>query len=153
MSMSDAAQPAPRRAVRLIFEYEGEEVRLVTQQPVEMAIPGFDIARVERAGYYVDARDEADHTLARVPARNAMDTSTEVFPEQPGEPITRIEVSEPQGAFTVVVPAPEGADHVTVVRVAPGRPEAPMPGSRATSAVPGSPEVTDLTSFPLETGQ
>ena len=148
--MSDARQPAPRRAVRLIFEYEGDEVRLVTQQPVEAAVTGFDIAQVERPGYYVDARDADGQTLARVPARNAFAVSTEVFPEQPGEPITRIDVPEPRGAFTVVVPVSDRVDRVAIARVSPGRLEAPMPGTRATSPVPGSPEVTDVASFPLE---
>jgi hypothetical protein len=151
--MSDARQPAPRRAIRLIFEYEGDEVRLVTQQPVEMAITGFDIAQVERPGYYVDARDADGQTLARVPARNAFAASTEVFPEQPGEPITRIDVPEPPGAYTVVVPVPERADHVAVTRVAPGTPGAPRPGTLATSPVPGSPEVTDVATFPLDSSQ
>jgi hypothetical protein len=151
--MSDAEQPAPRRAMRLIFEYEGDEVRLVTQQPVETVVTGFDIAQVQRPGYYVDARDEDGQTLARVPARNAFATSAEVFPEQPGEPITRVDVPEPKGAFTVVVPVPERADHVAVARVSSGRPEAPRLGTLATSPAPGDPEVTDVATFPLETDQ
>jgi hypothetical protein len=136
--------------MRLIFEYEGDEVRLVTQQPVEAAVTGFDIAQVERPGYYVDARDADGQTLARVPARNAFSTSTEVFPEQPGEPITRVDVPEPRGAFTVVVPVPETTEHVAVTRVTPGRPEAARPGTLATSPVPGNPEITDVATFPLE---
>jgi hypothetical protein len=151
--MSDAEQPSPRRAMRLIFEYEGDEVRLVTQQPVETVVTGFDIAQVQRPGYYVDARDADGQTLARVPARNAFATSAEVFPEHPGEPITRVDVPEPRGAFTVVVPVPEGADHVAVARVSPGRPEAPRLGTLATSPVPGDPEVTDVATFPLEASQ
>ena len=151
--MNDARQPTPRRAMRLIFEYEGDEVRLVTQQPVEIVVTGFDITQVQRPGYYVDARDADGQTLARVPARSAFATSAEVFPEQPGEPITRVDVPEPRGAFTVVVPVPERADHVAVARVSPGRPEATRLGTLATSPVPGDPEVTDVATFPLETNQ
>jgi|SRR5215212_4026299 len=150
--MNHGTQPAPTPAVRLIFEYEGDRIRLVTQQPVDMVITGFDLAQVERPGYYVDARDAAGQTLARVPARNVLEASTEVFPERPGDPITRVDVAEPRGAFTIVVPVSDRADHVAVVRVSASRPEAPMPGSRATSPVPGSPKVTDLASFPLELG-
>ena len=148
--MNDTSQPMPTLAMRLIFEYEGDQVRLVSQQPVDVAITGFDIARTQHPGYYVDTRDAAGRTLARVPARDAFSASAEVFPEQPGEPITRVDVANPTGAFTVVVPAPEGADHVTVVRVAPATPEAVLPASRATSAVPGGPEVTELARFPLQ---
>lgn len=151
--MDDARQPTPRRAMRLIFEYEGDEVRLVTQQPVETVVTGFDIAQVQSPGYYVDARDTDGQTVARVPARNAFATSAEVFPEQPGEPITRVDVPEPRGAFTVIVPVPESADHVAIARVSPGRTDATRVGTLATSPVPGDPEVTDVATFPLETSQ
>ena len=104
--MPDTVQPTPTLAMRLIFEYEGDEVRLVSQMPVDLLITGFDISRTQRAGYYVDTRDASGQTLARVPARNVFSTSAEVFPEQPGESITRVEVPTPRGAFTVVVPAP-----------------------------------------------
>jgi len=150
MSMSDASQPAPTRAVRLIFEYEGDQVRLVSQQPVEMVITGFDIARTEHPGYYIDTRDAEDHTLARVPARNAFSGSTEVFPEKPGEPITRVDVAKPRGAFTVVVPAPADADHVSLVQVMPAKPDVLAPAGRATSLVEGGAQVVELARFPLK---
>ena len=38
-------QNQPAKAVRLIFEYEGEAVRLISQQPVEMVIPARTINR------------------------------------------------------------------------------------------------------------
>ena len=97
MSTSEPTQAAQTYAVRLIHEYEGDRVRLVAQQLVEIAITGFDIARVKHPDYYVDTRDEADWTLARAPAREAFAASAEVFPEQPGEPISRIGVVEPRG--------------------------------------------------------
>jgi hypothetical protein len=147
--MSDVNQPMSTLAIRLIFEYEGDQVRLISQQPVDVAVTGFDIARAQHPGYYIDTRDAAGRTLARVRARDAFSSSAEVFPEQPGEAITRVDVGQPRGAFTVVVPAPEGANHVTVVHVAPAQPEAPLPSSRATSPLPGGPEVTELADFPL----
>jgi hypothetical protein len=150
MPTNDATQPKPNLAIRLIFEYEGDQVRLVSQQPVDLAITGFDIARAQHPGYYIDTRNAAGRTLARVPARDAFAGSAEVFPERPGEPISRVDVPKPRGAFTVVVPAPEGADHVSVVRVAPPKPEVRLPASGATSPVPGGPEVTDLAKFPLQ---
>jgi hypothetical protein len=152
MSTSDPTQSATTRAVRLIFEYEGDKVRLVSEQPVEMAVTGFDLARVEHPGYYVDIRDAMNRPLARVPVRNAFVTSAEVFPEQPGEPITRVDVAEPRGAFTVVIPASDNAHHVTVLQVVRGKPEVPVPGGPATSPVPGRAGVKDLATFPLSQG-
>lgn len=66
--MNDTSQPKPTRAMRLIFEYEGDQVRLINQQPVEMGITGFDILgdrpserrfRVSRSGRNRDPLDEA----------------------------------------------------------------------------------------------
>src|SRR4029077_16389075 len=73
-------EPVPTNAVRLIFEYEGDQVRLVSQHPVNIAISGFDIAQEEQPGYFVDTRDAAGQTLARVRIREAFATSVEVFP-------------------------------------------------------------------------
>ncbi len=146
MSPSDTIPhgEASPRSMRLIFEYEGDRVRLVSQQPVDVAITGFDLPHIEHPGYYVESRDKSGRALARVPARNAFAGSMEVFPEQPGEPITRVDVPQPKGAFTVVVPAPTAADHVTVMQIAHPKP-APAGGQAALAA----PEAIDLVSFPL----
>jgi hypothetical protein len=139
--------------VRLIFEYDGDAVRLVSQQPVEVAIPGPDFVQVHAAGTFVDARDSADRTLARVHARGMSEGALEVFPEKPGEPIVHVKVERPQGAFTVVLPVPQAAKRVTVVRVA-ARLEAP--GAAAPARAPGAfaaePafETRELGTFPLQ---
>ena len=41
--MSEASPPDRPAAVRLIFEYEGDQVRLVAQQRVDVAVPGLDL--------------------------------------------------------------------------------------------------------------
>ena len=151
MAAPSANQPAPAKATRFIFEYDGDQVRLVSQQPVEVAVPGADIAQTDAPGFYVDARDQSGRTLARVAARSAFAGSAEVFPEQPGEPIVRVDVVRPKGAFTVVVPTPAGADPVTVVPISPGRAGERRPLTGATSPLAAQPRVVDLASFPLTT--
>jgi hypothetical protein len=148
MPMNDTSQPMPSR--RLIFEYDGDQVRLVSQQPVEMAITGFDIARTELPGYYIDIRNAENRTLSRVPASNAFSASMEVFPENPGEKITRIDVEKPRGAFTVVIPAPSDADHVGLVQVLSGKSDVLAPAGQATSRVEGAAQVVELARFPLK---
>jgi hypothetical protein len=148
--MTDAQTAGPAsRAVRLIFEYDGDNVRLVLQQPVDVAVTGFDLARTERAGHFVEVRDAQGASLARVPVRDAMTASAEVFPEAPGQPITRVDVPT-QGAFTVVVPATEAARRVAIVRSEPVAGTA-LPQT-ATSAPPPAPAVrsVDIADFELE---
>jgi hypothetical protein len=133
----------PQRAVRLIFEYDGDDVRLVARQTVDMVV--VDTDRTDAPGYYIDARDSSERTLARVAARAAFARSREVFPERENEPIVRTDVQRPRGAFTVTLPAPETADHVTVVRI-------PAPAEGVTE-VRGRDRLAsraiDLASFPL----
>jgi hypothetical protein len=74
----------------------------------------------------------------------------EVFPEKLGEPITRVDVAKPRGAFTVVVPAPGDADYVSLVQVTPAKPEVLAPAGRATSRVEGGAQAIELVRFPLK---
>src|SRR5918997_916849 len=125
--MDEVREPSRTPAVRLIFEYDGDDVRLISQQPVDVAVPGFDIGTVAHPGHYVEMRDDASRTLSRVPVRGAFEDSAEVFPEQPGEPIVRVDAPR-RGAFTVVVPAGRGARQAALVEVraaAPAEPGAP----------------------------
>jgi hypothetical protein len=140
-----AEQDTTPQAVRLIFEYDGDTIRLVSQQPVDMIVS--PVQERQQPGIYVDARDAAGATLASVPAPpTAFSGSLEVFPEQPDEPIVRVDTPRPRGAFTVVVPASDAARQVALVRVAPSSPTPGVPDAGARAA----PEATDLATFPLD---
>jgi hypothetical protein len=131
-------------SVRLIFEYEGDNVRLVAQQPVDVAVTGFDLARTNRPGHYVEMRDDAGTALARVPVHETFSGSAEVFPEDHAQPITRVDAPA-QGAFTVVVPASPAAKRVAVVRLEPAAGLAAAPGAPLENV-----QTVDLASFELE---
>jgi hypothetical protein len=149
--MDKAVELKPRPAVRLIFEYEGDEVRLVAQLPVEVAVPGFDLAKVPHPGHYVETRTAAGEPLSRVPVRDAFSTSAEVFPEKPGGAISRVDVAQPKGAFTVIVPAGAAAEQVALLQVhAPVEPRGPRPPTTATTPAPGQPRIVEMATFPLE---
>lgn len=139
-----AEQVPPVRLVRLIFEYEGNSVRLISQQPVDTAFASLDAPASDDPGFFIDSRDASNATLARVAAPNAFVGTAEVFPERLGEPITRVAVGIPTGAFTVVIPAPETTDHVTVLQLKPRLP--PFDGA---SVGPAAPEVIELGTFPI----
>jgi hypothetical protein len=132
-------------AIRFIFEYDGDEMRLVSQQHVDVAVTGFDLpSRAAAApGVYVQVRGADGAALADVPVRGAPSRSVEVFPERPGAPIVRTDVDRPQGAFTVVVPAPAAARRVAVVRVE------QAPGARGEREAPEL-SSTELAAFDLE---
>jgi len=136
--------PAPVSAMRFIFEYDGDAVRLLSQQPVDMAITGAELGQSLAVGYFVDARDADNRTLARVHARGLSGGTAEVFPETPGEPIVHVKVEQPKGAFTVVLPVPAGAARVALVQVLP-QADAHTAAAGAAAPLRG----TDIASFPL----
>jgi hypothetical protein len=67
----------------------------------------------------------------------------EVFPEQHDHPITRVDVPQTKGAFTVIIPAPDATDHVTLIRATPDRAAALAAG------VAAEPTITEVASFPI----
>jgi hypothetical protein len=84
-----------------------------------------------------------------VPAQHAFAESAEVFPEDHGEPITRVDV-ERRGVFTVLAPLPDAARRVAIVRLAPRDAAAPTIAGGTTSPAPGEPETVEIASFDLE---
>ena len=140
----------------MIFEYEGDEIRLISTQPVDVALTGFDLSRevAPTPGHYVQLRTAEGATLAQVPLRDRPSASAEVFPETHGEPIVRTDLERASGAFTVVLPSVAAARQVVVVEVshrsltedlAPQEGVAPAPGGAE-----GATTSTDLASFAID---
>jgi hypothetical protein len=135
----------------LIFEYDGDDVRLVMQQPVDM--PATVAPPAQQAGYFVDTRDASGRTLARVAAHGAFQDSVEVFPEQHGEPITRLQLDRPRGAFTIIVPAPQDTDHVSLVQVTASPGDAAQPATRSRVQSHSAMQEREIARFPIQTGR
>ncbi len=156
--MSDLTQPSSPPdssgpgAIRLIFEYSGQQITLVGQYRVDVAVPGVDLPSQLSPGHFVEVRSADGAALARVPVREDISGAAEVFPEDHSEPITRLDKPVAEGAFTVVVPAPSAAHSVAVILVASAEPTAqPSPGGEP---APRSVEMTptELASFPIDQG-
>ncbi len=145
--MTQSAGEAGAGAVRLIFEYEDDTVRLVSQQPVDVSISGFDAGETQAAGHFVETRRDDGTRLARVAVRGAFLSSAEVFPEDHSEPIVRVDTPV-RGAFTVVVPASAQATTVAVVRAA-ARGAGAQPPEGGQGLAPGAPAEVELGTFPL----
>ncbi|MEU5884164.1 hypothetical protein [Spirillospora sp. NPDC047279] len=111
--------PRERGAVRLDFAYEGRRARLVSTERVDMVVPPTDALEgyEGQRGFWVEVRDPDGRTLHRRVMADPMDTTVEVFSAGPGASPQRVPAERPQGAFTVVVPDLEGADHLALVGV------------------------------------
>jgi hypothetical protein len=134
--------------VRLVFQYDGRHVQLLSQSPVTMVVPHANPGQAA-PGIYVDSRSVDDVPLARVRAYRAMAPSAEVFPARAGERPHHVARSQ-RGAFSVVVPVPQAADHVTLVRIAHGTAAPSDAAARTLTAHDGAPAMaTDLARFPL----
>jgi hypothetical protein len=132
------------RTVRLIFSYDGDDITLVSQQVVDVRPAAPYFAAPQTPGHYVEVRSAEGDVLAGAAAANVFSRTAEVFPETPGEPIVRVDVEKPHGAFTVLVAAPRASAQVALVRVEEaGEPE----GVRGAPAPARS---QDLATFPLD---
>src|SRR3954454_12720705 len=132
----------PQRAIRLVFEYEGDDVRLVSQARIDKVLPQTDqsVDATSHRGTWSEVRDGDGATLDRRVLVDPMPRDAEVFPEQLGGEISREPLDRPSGVFTLLVPDLEGADHVAVLSNSPGQ-----AGVRSAEAGPTELVRVDLT--------
>jgi hypothetical protein len=132
------------RSLRLIFQYDGDRVDLVSRQAVDMAAPTSDALNDfgGRLGSWIELRDPEGVALHRQVLHDPLGASTEVFSSDPEHSLGRVDRTRQTGAFTVVVPDLPSADYVAVM--ADVTPPAGAPAGRA--AAP--PERRELR-FPL----
>lgn len=117
------------KAVRLTFSYQGDQVKLVSQQPVEMTVPPSDPVKgyEEQKGFWAEVKSDQDKTLFRRVLHNPTRNDAEVFTDDPEQSISRAPAPKRKGVFTVVVPATDKGQDVTLSRSA-GQPDV-EPGS------------------------
>ena len=102
------AAPRPyNRALRLTFEYEGSDVKLVSSQKIEMILPpthpleGGD----EETGFWFTLSDAAGKAVYRRVVHNPIPLDKEVFSNDPKNPsVHRAPVEKPKGTFVLLVP-------------------------------------------------
>ena len=113
------AQATASGAVRLIFEYEGDKIHLVSQQDVDVIPPsGHPTTPTEgQTGFWMEVRDPQLQVLHRQIMSDPVMTNPEVFSNEPGKTIARSETPIRKGAFTVLVPRMPDSDHLAFVRM------------------------------------
>ncbi len=111
-----AAARSPK-AVRLTFSYNGDQVKLVSQQPVEMTVqPSDSLGYGGQKGFWAELKSENDKTLYRHVMHNPTRNDAEVFSDEPGQGVSREPAPKRKGVFVVVVPDTEKGYSVRLCR-------------------------------------
>jgi hypothetical protein len=117
------AAPEPARAMRLTFSYDGDDVKLISQQRTEMVVPASDpVTGFKRQkGFWAELKNDRDKTLYRRVMHNPTRNDAEVFPDPdtPGQGISREPAPKRKGVFVVVVPDTDKGNEVTLSRSSP----------------------------------
>ena len=124
------------KAVRLTFSYDGNNVKLLSQQRIDMIVPSSDALKgYGEKGFWAELKSGSDKTLYRTVMHNPTKNDAEVFPETPGGEISREPAPKRKGVFVVVVPDTEKGEEVILCRSAPET-IGPARGLRALASAP-----------------
>jgi hypothetical protein len=106
------------KAVRLTFSYQGEKVKLISQQPVEMTVPPSDSLEgyEQNKGFWAELKSDKDKTLYRRVLHNPTRNDAEVFSDDPEQSISREPTPKRTGVFVVVIPDTGQGHEVTLSR-------------------------------------
>lgn len=102
--------------VRIVFEYDGEKVRVVSSQRVDMLVP-FSEPLVDYAhlqGSWIEVRDREERPLYRHLLPHMLQSDVEGPSDSPGYPMTRRPVDRPKGMFVALVPDLPAATHISL---------------------------------------
>ena len=129
--------PEPNKAMRLTFSYNGDEVKLLSQERTEMTVPPSDAVKgfAKHKGFWAELKSGTDKTLYRTVMHNPTKNDAEVFPESPGGVISREPAPKRKGVFVVVVPDTDKGEEVILSRSAPET-EGPTMGISALASEP-----------------
>jgi hypothetical protein len=130
---------APNMAMRLTFSYDGDDVKLVSQQRTEMIVPPSDPVKgyAKHKGFWAEVKSGSDKTLYRTVMHNPTKNDAEVFPDSSGGFISRQPAPKRKGVFVVVVPDMDKGEEVTLSRSAPDT-EGPTMGISALATEPAA---------------
>jgi hypothetical protein len=114
MATSTSPPSHATRVSRLTFAYEGDQVRLVSEQFVDMTLaPSHPVEGLEeKAGFAVILRHADGHAVYGRAMASPLAFDREVFDRDPSRSIRRMENPHPRGTFVVHVPAVEEARQV-----------------------------------------
>ena len=134
---ADKTSPESNMAMRLTFSYDGDDVKLLSQERTEMIVPPSDEVKgfSKHKGFWAELKSGSDRTLYRTVMHNPTKNDAEVFPESPGGVISREPAPKRKGVFVVVVPDTDKGEEVILSRSAPDT-EGPTMGISALASEP-----------------
>src|SRR5215213_3041906 len=130
-------RPGVNKAMRLTFSYDGDDVKLLSQQRTEMIVPPSDAVKGYGTykGFWAELRSGSDKTLYRTVMHNPTKNDAEVFPESRSGVISREPAPKRRGVFVVLVPDTDKGEEVILCRSAPAT-KGPTKGIRALASKP-----------------
>jgi len=135
--------------MRLTFSYDGDDVKLISQQRTAMVVPASDPVTgfKKQKGFWAELKNDRNKTLYRRVMHNPTRNDAEVFPDPdtPGQGISRAPAPKRKGVFVVVVPDTDKGNEVTLSRSAPET-RGPAKGLRALAIKPA----TEILRFKLK---
>ncbi len=100
------------QAVRLIFEYKGNKIKLISEKNVEMIAPPAETRELGKkaSGFWCEVKDSKGKSLYRRVMQNPIPYAAEVRTDDPRMPLAWQEPTEDmKGQFVVVIPRLEKA--------------------------------------------
>jgi hypothetical protein len=95
------------KALRLTFNYEGSDVKLVSTQSVDMILPPSHPleAKAEQSGFWITLSNSDGKAVYRRILHNPISYHREVFSNDPADPsVQQVPVAKPKGTFVILVP-------------------------------------------------
>lgn len=138
-SKSATASASSTNAMRLTFSYSGDDVKLISQQSVDMVVPPSDPVKGfnKHKGFWAELKNKKDKTLFRRVMHNPTRNDAEIFSDDPERGISRAPAPKRKGVFVVVVPHTDKGDSITLSRSAPET-KGPSRGIRALASKPAT---------------
>jgi len=102
-------------AFRLIFESDGNEIRLIRKSRVDMIAPAPPTDADQRSpGVFAEVRNDRDETMYQTNVSAQLQPTVEVF--APDAPIERVDAPNQKRVVVIVIPDPPDARSLVLVR-------------------------------------
>jgi hypothetical protein len=107
MDNNDTLAQQNNKALRLTFSYEGNNIRIISQQKIDKLLPPsgpIDNIDQNQTGFWYELTDSKHNILYRQVMNFPIKIDTEVFSNDPKESIIRQKITDIRGTFSILVP-------------------------------------------------